>query len=257
MAQTSKSISCFGKCDATGRVTATGGVAPYRVSWALGRNDVLNAPGDSSVIQNLCPGAYAVTVTDKNNVTQTFTVNIAKRDSIVVEISDDVQPTSFSNCDGELLAVAVGTVGAVTYTWSSNIGHRGESQRAENLCAGEVVSFIIIDANGCRTVATDTVPNPSDGCLEARPVITPDERDGRNDEFIIGCIEEYQNTVEIFNRWGQLIFETTNYNNTSNYWDGLSKSGDSLPEGVYFYVITFTDGNGQKRQIKGYVNLLR
>ena len=257
VAQTSKSISCFGKCDATGRVTATGGVAPYRVSWALRRNDVLNAPGDSSVIQNLCPGAYAVTVTDKNNVTQTFTVNIAKRDSIVVEISDDVQPTSFSNCDGELLAVAVGTVGAVTYTWSSNIGHRGESQRAENLCAGEVVSFIIIDANGCRTVATDTVPNPSDGCLEARPVITPDERDGRNDEFIIGCIEEYQNTVEIFNRWGQLIFETTNYNNTSNYWDGLSKSGDSLPEGVYFYVITFTDGNGQKRQIKGYVNLLR
>lgn len=257
VAQASKTISCYGKCDATGRVTATGGVAPYRVSWALGRNDVLNAPGDSSVIQNLCPGAYAVTVTDKNNVTQTFTVNIANRDSIQVEISDDVQPTSFSNCDGELLAVATGTVGAVSYTWSSNIGHRGESQRAENLCAGEEVSFIIVDANGCRTVVVGVVPNPSDGCLEARPVITPEEQDGRNDVFIIGCIEEYQNTVEIFNRWGQLVFETTNYNNTSNNWDGLAKNGDSLPEGVYFYVITFTDANGQKRQLKGYVNLLR
>lgn len=256
-AQASKQISCYGKCDATGRVAVFGGVAPYRVSWALGRNDQLSFPGDSSVIQNLCAGNYAVTVTDRNNVSQSFTVTITQRDSIQIDISDDIQPSSFSNCDGELLAAATGTVGNVTYTWSSNIGHRGNTQRAEELCAGEIVSFIVVDGNGCRAVATDTVQNPADGCLEARAVITPDEQDGRNDVFIIGCIEEYDNTVEIYNRWGQLVFQTEDYNNTSNNWDGRTASGESLPEGVYFYVIYFNDGSGQKRQMKGNVNLLR
>jgi len=45
--------------------------------------------------------------------------------------------------------------------------------------------------------------------------------------------------VEIYNRWGSLVFQTEAYNNTDNYWDGYSQGDKNhkLPVGVYYYVI--------------------
>ncbi len=64
-----------------------------------------------------------------------------------------------------------------------------------------------------------------------------------NDVLIIRGIEEYpNNTVQIFNRWGALIYETELYNNNDIVWDGTSQNGMNtgdgiLPEGTYFYII--------------------
>jgi gliding motility-associated-like protein len=43
--------------------------------------------------------------------------------------------------------------------------------------------------------------------------------------------------VKIYNRWGSLVFQTSGYNNTDNYWEGLNKDKKKLPVGVYYYVI--------------------
>jgi gliding motility-associated-like protein len=129
------------------------------------------------------------------------------------------------------------------------------------LCAGEVVTYTVKDENGCQLVATDTVPYPEDGCLIVRPVITPGLPDGNNDFVLITCIESVENTVEIYNRWGQLVLPViVNYNNTNRNWQGrsgLNEDGAPLPEGVYFYVLKYTDDEGNARQQKGYINLLR
>lgn len=257
--QFTKTISCAGRCDASARVTINGGLSPYRVSWSVdaGVVESVNSAGSYTERFNLCPGNYSLTITDRNNVVQISTITVTPKDPIVVDINNDIVPTSFRDCDGELLASASGTTGSVLYAWSSNRGNRGAERRAENLCPGEVVTFIITDGNGCTATVFDTVGNPQSGCLQARPVITPGEQDGKNDVFIIACIEDYQNTVEIYNRWGQLVFETSDYNNSSNSWGGTTRNGDPLPEGVYFYVINYTDGGGAKQQIKGYVNLIR
>jgi gliding motility-associated-like protein len=257
--QFTKTISCSGRCDAAARVTITGGLSPYRVSWSVdaGVTEVVAVAGGSSERLNLCPGNYTVTITDRNDVAEVSTITVAAKSPIAIDINDDILPTSFSDCDGELLVSASGTTGSILYAWSSNRGNRGNERRAENLCPGEIVTFIITDGNGCTGSVTDTVPNPENGCLQVRPVITPGEQDGKNDVFIIACVEEYQNTVEIYNRWGQLVFETENYDNASNVWSGTTRNGDPLPAGAYFYVINFTDGGGGKQQLKGYVNLLR
>ncbi|MBF7092358.1 gliding motility-associated C-terminal domain-containing protein, partial [Flavobacterium sp. ALJ2] len=80
--------------------------------------------------------------------------------------------------------------------------------------------------------------------------------DSINDKFVIDNIEDTtcypDNTVEIYNRWGVLVFETKNYNNTTNSFDGYSrgrttiKQSDGLPTGTYFYILNYTsvDGNG-------------
>ncbi|WP_458294225.1 T9SS type B sorting domain-containing protein [Flavobacterium poyangense] len=95
--------------------------------------------------------------------------------------------------------------------------------------------------------------------------------DGRNDYFQIDNIDQTscypENTVEIYNRWGVLVFDTSNYNNATNAFDGTSrgrttiKQSDGLPTGTYFYIITYKslDGNNvvQNHKESGYLYLSR
>ncbi|MBF4488196.1 gliding motility-associated C-terminal domain-containing protein, partial [Flavobacterium sp. CSZ] len=93
--------------------------------------------------------------------------------------------------------------------------------------------------------------------------------DGINDVFRIDSIDDTtcypENNVEIYNRWGILVFETDNYNNTSNAFDGISrgrttvKQSEGLPTGTYFYIINYKslDGNNvlQNNKKDGYLYL--
>ncbi len=79
--------------------------------------------------------------------------------------------------------------------------------------------------------------------------------DGRNDILLIWNIEAYpDNRVSIFNRWGDLVFETRGYNNDTNAFRGFANvSGNSrLPTGTYFYVIDRGDGSPR---VTGYLSL--
>jgi len=76
-----------------------------------------------------------------------------------------------------------------------------------------------------------------------------------------------ENTVEIYNRWGVLVFETKNYNNVSNVFDGTSKGrttisqSSGLPTGTYYYILNYTsyDGNNniQTNRKDGFLYLTR
>ncbi len=71
--------------------------------------------------------------------------------------------------------------------------------------------------------------------------------DNQHDFFEIQNIEFFPgNEVQIFSRWGDLVFETTNYNNTNNFFDGTANKGPggSLPSGNYYYSINLQDGTG-------------
>ena len=205
---------------------------------------------------NLCGGDYTVTITDNLGATKVYAVPLPDPEEISITFAS-VEPTDFTSCDGEFIAEAPTAVAPITYTWSSNLGRSGNSQRAEGLCSGEIVTFVLYDGNGCAGVGIDTVPFREDDCLQVRPVLTPGEQDGNNDFLFITCIEGGPNSIEIFNRWGQLVFETTNYNNSSNRWEGTNKSGQPLAEGVYFYVLNYTDPIKGPTQRKGHINLLR
>ena len=49
-------------------------------------------------------------------------------------------------------------------------------------------------------------------------------------------------SIDLYNRWGQLIFQSTN---TQERWDGTFK-GTAVPQGVYFYKMRFTGYNDRK-----------
>jgi len=67
--------------------------------------------------------------------------------------------------------------------------------------------------------------------------------DGINDNWVIENIENFpDNKVSIFNRWGNKVWDTKDYNNTSNFWNGQSQTGSVLTSGTYFYVIEIDKG---------------
>ncbi|HRF82247.1 MAG TPA: gliding motility-associated C-terminal domain-containing protein, partial [Flavobacteriales bacterium] len=59
-------------------------------------------------------------------------------------------------------------------------------------------------------------------------VFTPNN-DGQNDRFVIEGILSTTNTVKVFNRWGQVVFEANNYRNN---W-----AASGVPEGTYYYEV--------------------
>ncbi len=62
--------------------------------------------------------------------------------------------------------------------------------------------------------------------------------DGNNDTWKVKGIEKYpDNTVMIFNRWGDKVREFANYNNTTRAWEGKNEHGEILPDGTYFYIL--------------------
>lgn len=76
-------------------------------------------------------------------------------------------------------------------------------------------------------------------CLTIYNEFSPNN-DGKNDYFKIECIENYpNNTLRIYNRWGQLVYEKSGYDNSwnglSNRKSGMIKKGEVLPKGTYFY----------------------
>ncbi|MBL4593541.1 MAG: gliding motility-associated C-terminal domain-containing protein, partial [Flavobacteriales bacterium] len=65
--------------------------------------------------------------------------------------------------------------------------------------------------------------------------ITPNG-DGKNDIWIIDNIEMFpENTIRIFNRWGNQVFYETGYDNIERVWDGTGDDGE-LTDATYFYV---------------------
>jgi uncharacterized repeat protein (TIGR01451 family)/gliding motility-associated-like protein len=138
---------------------------------------------------------------------------------------------------------------------------------------------IMLDVNTGEVIVSGTVPvgtyqityricetvNPAN-CDEAIitievvdncEMIIPDgfspNGDGVGDYFRITCIDRYPNAkIEIFNRWGNMVYSKENYGNidvwgeTEAWWDGRSQhrwnlSDDLLPVGTYFYVLRLND----------------
>jgi gliding motility-associated-like protein len=75
-------------------------------------------------------------------------------------------------------------------------------------------------------------------------------QDGINDTWIIRNIELYQNNkVRIYNRWGNLVWEESGYDNENVVWVGKSNVGGLslgtvLPDATYFFTIELNDEEG-------------
>ncbi|MFD2564890.1 T9SS type B sorting domain-containing protein, partial [Aquimarina rubra] len=104
-------------------------------------------------------------------------------------------------------------------------------------------------------------PNAEDG-IEIFTGISPNG-DGINDVFVIRGIENLENTLEIYNRWGVKVFGTDNYGRNDNFFRGISngratvETKDELPIGTYYYVLEYILDTGERKSKAGYLYINR
>lgn len=137
---------------------------------------------------------------------------------------------------------------AASWHWST--GSRGPS----TIIVAPGIYFATVNINNCYSSDTITV-NPD--CYMDIPNVFSPNGDGINDYFyprslLTRGLTHF--TMNIYNRWGQLIFETTSLDGAG--WDG-KMNGVRQPQGVYVYVIDATFRDGQKEHHQGNVTLMR
>lgn len=84
--------------------------------------------------------------------------------------------------------------------------------------------------------------------------------DGDNDIFRIRNIDFYpENTLSIYNRWGIEVYRVTSYGQNDNFFKGFSDGRSTvsrdveLPEGTYFYTLTYKNTKGIEKNLSGYL----
>ncbi len=113
----------------------------------------------------------------------------------------------------------------------------------------------VTDGNGC--VGSDTIIfGVCDAALlfaNMPNTITPGD-DGYNNEWIIPNIEKFPDAVlEIYDRWGRLVYRTNDIVNQP--WKGQTMSGKDLPMDAYFFVLDIKVAH--VKPVTGYVNIIR
>ena len=127
------------------------------------------------------------------------------------------------------------------YLWSDTTGIVSNARNTNKLAVRPTYHTMYTvtgnNADGCAATSTISIgftsvmPNPVN-------VLTPNG-DGKNDKWIVWNINRYpDNTVQVFDRAGRLVFYKKNY---LNDWDG-SYNGHALDEGAYLYVISLGAG---------------
>jgi len=89
--------------------------------------------------------------------------------------------------------------------------------------------------------------------------VTPND-DGVNDVFLIDGLENFpENTLEIYNGWGILVYEVEGYAQDGKLFKGYSEGrvtidkNNKLPTGTYYYILKFKDLIGNSTEKAGYL----
>lgn len=129
---------------------------------------------------------------------------------------------SISGCDGN-------------YSIALN-GVLHDSLRIDSLVANNY-SLEITSGDGCSLTENIFIDAEGLDCdIEFYNAFSPNN-DGLNDYWHIEKVEAYStNTVQIFDRWGVLLWQANGYNNNDVRWDGISLKGKEMLNGTYYYI---------------------
>lgn len=139
-------VLCNGGNNGALYVNATGGTQPYTFNWS---NQFIGIDNTS-----LTAGTYTLIIVDFNDCADTAQYIITQPAPLITAPAH-VNALCYGSADGSIDVNPSGGVPEYSYLWSNN----EQTQIADNLVKG-LYSCTITDANGCSTIATDTVGQP-------------------------------------------------------------------------------------------------
>lgn len=222
---TSTIVSCYNGSDGSLTPVVSGGTEPYTFEWSNG--------DDSETLEDVSAGLYQLSVFDANDCQYT-TTGIIESFSEIILAYEIVPVTCKDESDAAINVVVTGGTGNYFFVWSN-----GETtQSIEELLPG-IYSLTLSDDNHCESEYEFEIEENYLECLRIPTSFSPND-DGINDTWIISSIDTYPDaTVQIFNKWGNIIYETVG---TYIPWDG-TYNGKSLPSGTYYHIINLNNGD--------------
>ena len=231
-------------------------------SYTWQTSNQLNASGAQTTLDFQINGSFSVTLTATLNgcSSSTTIANMIEVDNYPVAA---FEPSSQVFTEpNQALSFWNSSVGATTYQW--NFGEGGSSSEEapthifdiEN--EGTTVLLYAYSNLGCSDTASYYIGFDPGLVYYIPNSFTPDA-DQFNQTFLpifTSGIDPYNYQLLIYNRWGEVIFESLN---PEFGWDGtFGQQGNPCPVGTYTYMITVKLPSVDKRQtIKGHVNLIR
>jgi gliding motility-associated-like protein len=234
---TTPTITCSGQP----AVLMASGASTY--TWSTGTVAVINTVSPTTNTE------YTVVGTDTNGCSNTATQILLVNPLPPVAINSGV--TSFTLNLGQ--SITLNASGALTYNWTSgNVSCDSCASNTESPIASTQYCVAGTDINGCRdSVCLNVVVEKV--CDVFIPDAFSPNGDGHNDVFKVygNCITEL--TLQVFDRWGNQVF---NGSNVSSAWDG-TYGGNLMNTGSYVYQVQYTLSTGEKTKTKGNFSLMR
>ncbi|MFM7661269.1 MAG: gliding motility-associated C-terminal domain-containing protein, partial [Bacteroidota bacterium] len=165
-------VLCNGASNGTVEGTATGGIAPYNMSWT-GPNtgnpagDEINTDGGSYTVNGAPAGSYVITMTDNNGCSATATTTIIEPAILQINATS-VPPLCNGVFNGSMDITAIGGTAPYDVSWSGpnsddpvgpEIFNNGDSYTISGVGAGTYV-VILTDAHLCTSTTTITLISP-------------------------------------------------------------------------------------------------
>jgi gliding motility-associated-like protein len=194
-------------------------------------------------------GTYTVVITNSYGCTSTATVAVTQNS---VNAAFTADPTSgVIPLDVNTVNQSTGT--GLSYSWSFG---NGSTSTATNPGTnypnnGTYTITLIATSGNCADTAYAVIVVADNLSLEIPNVFTPNG-DGTNDLFTIKSTGIKEISLQIFNRWGEKLYEFTG---TKAAWDGMTPLGAKVPDATYFYFVKATGYDDKEIEKHGTVNL--
>ena len=224
---------------------------PVTMLWDFGDNETSSStsPTHSFLVEKTFIVKLTVTPTNCPLIAKSLSKNI----KIEVPPLAIRYPNVFAlkNTNTKLSARAIGKI----YAWSPITGLSNASSISPNFNFTTATNYVIKITNDAGCIFNDSLNvlifDKADFFV---PNAFSPNNDGRNDKLKIAApgIESFQ-YFRIFNRWGNLVFETSN---SSIFWDGTFK-GMAQPAEVYSWFAEGISASGNKIQRNGQTLILR
>ena len=236
----------------------SGGVEPYNFSW-IGPNGFQN---NNSYISQLDPGIYTLNILDQNDCI------LEDNEILIEEIVGPVCQFSASSYEFMLSNDPVNfydnsftdpnyNIDLISWEWDFGDGVISNDQNPSHIYDYPGLYYVwltVEDENGCTHKTMKTI-NVLEEFFSYSPNAFSPNGDGINDTFqpILTDIDFNTYELNIFNRWGDIIFKTDNY---SKSWDGTF-NGEPMIGGVYTYKINYKTRRGVDQKEVGQIILIK
>lgn len=239
---------CFGE---TGELHASG-AAEYSWSPEVGLSDINGADVYSNVSQTT---TYTVTGTNEAGCSGSGIGNL-----IVVDITPYSATVHPSKVILEEPLVNLNVTPGNMYTWMFEDGSTSHLLNFDHLLphkeGNQEIILSVLSNEGCSDTTHFIVCVVSDIYVFIPNTFTPDGNEFNNKFKVIisGGYDVASFQLEIYNRWGELIWESFDVNAG---WDGTF-NGQDVAEGVYTWTLIYKDRyNSNREELHGHVNLIR